>query len=415
MFTVQLDMLQISPDEDNVILKWTLNGYSSEAFSGVYELQQARDMEFASAHTIYQGPLQQISLIRQFDEPAYFRVRTLLESGADANVDPNSKPQPGPWSNTVVVTPQLLSRQTVIPISDYDGSDILAVHSALLRLCVSDADKIAILSLPRHYQAEHAATHIERLTPATYNASEQQSIQYYGRGQARVVPLNPEESRALGFAALFHPWLYINAAESVLADQATQTVLACPADGAICGQMAVTSTQRGAWVASANKPLMDCVGLTTSFNEEVVVNLHEKQVNLIRTRPGQRIVMHWNTLSLDSDFVSLSVRRFMTLLVRMIRREGNRHVFETNDNLLRDAVRAFWEKTLSGLYRRGALRGRNADEAFRVFTGDEVNNRYSNALGRFYVELRVAPAKPMNFIVVRLTQTNTEQLFVQEL
>lgn len=406
MFTLQLDVFVHSPAaEGQVLLSWQLtgDGYTPGAFTGIFELELAYDMEFASGRIIYRGPLTEFFHERQFDELAFFRVRAVLNGSV------------GPWSNTEIVTPELLSRQTVKGISDYDDSDLLAVQCAIIRLCASDADKVAILSLPRHYLAEQVTRHVDRLLPSIGNTPQNLPSAVFGSGHIHVPPLNQGEARSVSFAALFHPWLYVNATESFSGEQVTQLSVAGPADGAVCGQMAATSNQRGAWIASANKPLVDSIGLVSHFKEITQGDLLAKQINIIGTYIGERVVMHWDTLSRDSDFRSLSVRRFMNLLLRLARREGSEHVFESNGNQLRDAVQAFWEQMLSALYQRGALRGRNADEAFRVVTGDEVNNQQSEALGRFYVELRVAPSRPMNFIIVRLTQTDTEQLLIQEL
>ncbi|MBD3314351.1 MAG: hypothetical protein GF344_01075, partial [Chitinivibrionales bacterium] len=107
--------------------------------------------------------------------------------------------------------------------------------------------------------------------------------------------------------------------------------------------------------------------------------------------------------------------RLMNLLVRLVRREGNRHVFELNDERLHYAVRAYWERTLSDLFRRGALRGRRPEDAFRVVMNEGLDQVWSKERGRFYVDLLVAPARPMKFITIRLVRTTTEQVLVEEL
>jgi phage tail sheath protein FI len=41
-------------------------------------------------------------------------------------------------------------------------------------------------------------------------------------------------------------------------------------------------------------------------------------------------------------------------------------------------------------------------EAFEISTGDNVNPPESVELGRFVVEVRFAPSRPLEFIIVRL-------------
>jgi hypothetical protein len=54
------------------------------------------------------------------------------------------------------------------------------------------------------------------------------------------------------------------------------------------------------------------------------------------------------------------------------------------------------------VWRRGALAGRTADEAFFVRCGAAENPPDATARGRLTAEIGVAPARPFEFIVVRV-------------
>ncbi|MBD3316645.1 MAG: hypothetical protein GF344_12720, partial [Chitinivibrionales bacterium] len=297
-YAVHLEVEMVSPADIRTLLGWRLtgHGYSPGAFSGEFELQQARDMMFVSGRVIYRGIRTDINLPEQFDEPAYFRVRAVYGSSV------------GPWSNTVVVLPHLLSRRTMNDISEYDDGDILAVHRALIRLCSIDGDKVAVLSLPRHYRAEQVAAHADGLLPSGGWRARITSTGVGGGDRMRVPPLNGGERRALSYAALFHPWVYLYTSHTIPGPGEAHVVPTCPPDGAACGRMAATSIKRGAWIASANKPIVDCVGLTSHFSEESLVDLINKRVNMLGVRAGNRMVTAWDTLSRDAEFRSLSVR-----------------------------------------------------------------------------------------------------------
>src|SRR6185503_3843076 len=64
-----------------------------------------------------------------------------------------------------------------------------------------------------------------------------------------------------------------------------------------------------------------------------------------------------------------------------------------------------FEAMLGDLFRRGAFAGSTAASAFQVVTGESLNTAPSVEQGRFIVELRVAPARPMAFLTLRLVQT----------
>ena len=61
---------------------------------------------------------------------------------------------------------------------------------------------------------------------------------------------------------------------------------------------------------------------------------------------------------------------------------------------------------LDGMFERGAFAGANPATSYQVVTDSSLNTPQSVDLGRFIIELRVAPSLPMRFLTIRLVQTS---------
>jgi len=342
-----------------------------------FEVQKAKDADFESARTFYHGIETGVELPAHTDAVYYYRVRA------------HRADQPGPWSNTITQLPTSLSVQTLQTIEQYeapqDGQNkslkeqLLDVHKALLDFCAARADMLALLSLPRHYREADMLEH-------------QQALTHLFQG----------DTHRLSYAALYHPWLAFTAGNFI------------PAVGAICGTMAKHTLEQGAWLSSANQPLAGVVALDPDLEQAAWQRLTLAQINLVRQVPRGFIVFNDDTLSRSTELQAVNVRRLLILLRRLALREGNTYVFEPNDVDFRDKVRQRFERLLSDLYVQGAFTGTSPDAAYRVIVDNSVNTPQSLDLGRFIIELRVAPSRPLAFINIRLTQTGPEQLAIQE-
>ena len=102
------------------------------------------------------------------------------------------------------------------------------------------------------------------------------------------------------------------------------------------------------------------------------------------------------------------------MLRRLALREGAKFVFEPNDQRFRDLIQHKFELLLTDLFQRGALVGTTPAEAFRVVVDESVNTQTSIEQGRFIIELRVAPSRPLAFLTVRLVQRNDQSLTALE-
>ncbi len=338
-----------------------------------YELQEAMAPAFESAVAVQQGPATRFDAGPRKPGTAYYRVRASLG------------PRRSPWSAPVRIVIGLQGWEA-LPWQDLT---LTSIHRLMLRTAAGRGDMLALLSLPMAYSAEQACRHADRLRA--------QAEPLAGPGDPPAIGEN--ESRALSHGALLHPWLMIRRD----ADE-----IWFPPDGPACGQLAATALERGAWIAAANRPLRDVVSLSRPGLRPTLAQrqqLLDAQVNLLRSAPIGFIVSSSDTLSPDPDWRPINVRRLMCLLRRLALQRGVTYVFEPNGATLRRTVERGFEALLDQLYRRGALVGASARQAFQVNVGDDLNTRPRRDAGQFWVELKVAPALPMSFLTVLLMRS----------
>jgi hypothetical protein len=271
------------------------------------------------------------------------------------------------------------------------ADDLLALHRLMLRAAAGRGDMLAVLGLPEHYRWHDAIAHANALREDPQ--------------RTMPPPLGNDEQRALSHGALHHPWLHTRRVD---------TLITCPPDGAIAGQLAASALARGAWFAAANRPLRDVVALNLAASDADRQALIEAQVNPVVSGPAGFVLETTETLALDADWRPVNVRRLMCLLRRAALRRGATYVFEPNGATLRRTVERAFEALLQALFVRGAFAGRSAGESFRVEVGEEVNTPARADAGQFWVELKVAPSLPLTFLTVRLVRSG-ERLVSQEL
>jgi phage tail sheath protein FI len=79
-------------------------------------------------------------------------------------------------------------------------------------------------------------------------------------------------------------------------------------------------------------------------------------------------------------------------------------VFEPNDMALWQKVKRTINAFLIGLWRQGALMGATPDQAFYVKCDEETNPPESVDEGKLVVEVGIAPVKPAEFVIFRISQ-----------
>jgi phage tail sheath protein FI len=288
-----------------------------------------------------------------------------------------------PWSRPIQVRVDPADSAELLPHRDVDDAELVRLHRAALGLCAARGDMFALLAVHGQDREDAALGHADSLAAAT-------------------------ERRTLSFGALYHPWLIGRGGE------VSGELRALPPDGAMCGQIAHRTLLAGAWAAPANSPLADVLALTPGLSPERRLDLQEAGVNEVRHEPRGFLLLAANTLARDDELRAISVRRLLILLRRLALRRGARYVFEPNDTSFQRLVQRGFEATLDDLFVRGAFAGDTPASSYRVDTGPEQNTRQSIDAGRFVVQLRVAPSRPLSFLTVRLVQTGDRSLAVLE-
>ena len=262
---------------------------------------------------------------------------------------------------------------------------LLAVQRALLRMCAARGDIFAVLDLPEHFEKDDAVRYFSTLK-ATKGLT---------APTAQVEPFSADETKALSYGAVYHPWLIVR-------EEDFEAVRQIPASGAICGVFARRSAERGAWIAPANEALQNVLGLTSEFRRDTFLDFQDALINLVRLEPTGFLVLDSVTLSDDFDLRQINVRRLLSLLRRLAVKHGAEYVFEPNSERFRRSVQRGFRSLLDKMFVRGAFAGATPATSYQVVISETLNNFQSVEQGRFIVELRVAPSLPLRFVTVRL-------------
>jgi phage tail sheath protein FI len=200
------------------------------------------------------------------------------------------------------------------------------------------------------------------------------------------------------FAAMYHPWL--EAFDPLIRKSGYM-----PPSGAMAGIIARTDVERGVFKAPANEVVRGCTGLSCPYNEGEQDMLNPKGVNLIRAFTGRGIrVWGGRTASSNPLWRYINVRRLFIFVEQTIKNSTNWVVFEPNSEALWGRVQRTISMFLSSQWRIGALAGTSPSEAFFVeigrttMTQDDIDN------GRLICNIGIAPVKPAEFVIFRITQ-----------
>lgn len=204
------------------------------------------------------------------------------------------------------------------------------------------------------------------------------------------------------YAALYHPWLMVF-------DPLDKKNVMIPPSGAIMGIYGRSDNTRGVHKAPANEVVRACVGLDCQFNKGEQDILNPKGVNLIRAFAGQGIrVWGARTVSSDPSWKYINVRRLFIFIEESIKANTSWAVFEPNDETLWVRVQRTISVFLTGLWRGGSLAGSTPEEAFYVNVGRETMSQDDIDNGRLICVIGVAPVKPAEFVIFRITQKTNE-------
>jgi phage tail sheath protein FI len=267
---------------------------------------------------------------------------------------------------TMLSVPDLMSAYQKGALSE---EDVKAVQLAMIAHCELMADRVAILDTPPGLNAQRVKEW--RMDFTGYDSK---------------------------YAAMYWPWVKV-------ADPVAGKQVFVPPSGHMAGIWARNDSTRGVHKAPANEVVRGAVTLELNITKGEHDTLNPVSVNCIRSFPGQGIrVWGARTLSSDPEWRYLNVRRLFNYVEKSILQGTNWVVFEPNDPKLWDSVKRTITMFLRRVWRDGALFGRTPAEAFFVKCDEENNPPENRDAGILTVELGIAPVKPAEFVVFRISQ-----------
>ena len=267
---------------------------------------------------------------------------------------------------TMVCVPDLMSP---VPGQKLDLDQVKAVQTMMIAHCERLGDRVAVIDAPPDMTPQEIKKW--RMETAGYDSS---------------------------YAALYYPWITVN-------DPVTNRNIHIPPSGHMAGIWGRNDATRGVHKAPANEVVQGAVGLAYQTTKGEQDTLNPNGVNCIRAFPGRGIrVWGARTLSSDPAWRYINVRRLFNFVEKSIEGGTQWVVFEPNDRKLWARVRRDVTAFLRTVWRDGALFGSSPTEAFYVKCDDELNPPESRDLGRLIVEIGLAPVKPAEFVIFRISQ-----------
>ncbi|MCU7727323.1 phage tail sheath subtilisin-like domain-containing protein [Actinoplanes sp. KI2] len=276
---------------------------------------------------------------------------------------------------TMVAIPDLVTVATRDDGS-IDEEMFLGAQKQLIDFCEASHNKMAILDTPPGLNATRALEWRARL------------------------------ARDSAFGALYYPNVVVSNPLARPGATNGELSLVVPGAGHVAGVWARTDAARGVWKAPANEALRGIVRLETEITSGEQDLLNPDGVNCIRSF-GSYGTKIWGARTLaktDPSWRYINVRRLFNFVEESIQRGTQWAVFEPNDYDLWQRVKRTITSFLRGLWMQGALVGATPEQAFYVHC-DESNNPPSSVdEGKLIVEIGIAPVKPAEFVIFRISQ-----------
>jgi len=258
-------------------------------------------------------------------------------------------------------------------VAGYDGSDdaklrIKAVQTEMVHHCERMRYRFAILDTPPGLNAQEA----------------REWRQYLGLDSS--------------YGAVYYPWVEIP-------DLNSRGSKLIPPSGPVTGVYNRVDADRGVHKAPANEVVNGVIGLETQLSRGEQDLLNPIGVNCIRAFPNRGIRI-WGARTLDSNgaWRYISVRRLFIMIAASMDAGLQWAVFEPNDGRLWSRINRDVTGFLRNVWRSGGLFGDSEEQAFYVKCDAELNTEEVRDMGQLIIEVGVAPVKPAEFVIFRLTQ-----------
>jgi phage tail sheath protein FI len=262
-----------------------------------------------------------------------------------------------------------------------DDAALSAIHAKLVAHCNLMEDRVAILDCARDIQDDNLV------------------ITADGTGIHRPAA-DPK-----GYGSFFFPYVQVS---DMKPGAKAGTRVFVPPSGHVAGIYARSDAQRGVHKAPANEVIMGALGVRYRVSKILQKSLNPRGVNCVR--PFNGTIKVWGARTLASDpqgdpeWIYTNVRRLFNYLRESIDEGTQWVVFEPNTPELWAKIRRNVTAFLTNVWRSGALFGNTAQEAFYVKCDEETNPPEVRDLGQVVTEIGVAPAKPAEFVIFRISQ-----------
>ena len=260
-------------------------------------------------------------------------------------------------------------------LAGYDGSKeaherVKMVQEAMIAHCQSMKYRFAVLDTPPGLNAQQA---MEWRNYVNFDSS---------------------------YAAMYYPWIEI---ADFSGNGSTSKLV--PPSGHMVGVYNRSDAERGVHKAPANEVVVGAINLELNLSRGEQDVLNPISVNCIRAFPGRGIrVWGGRTLSSDGAWRYINVRRLFVMVEASMDAGLQWVVFEPNDSTLWARVRRDVTSFLRVVWRSGALFGDTPEQAFYVKCDEELNPPEIRDLGQLIIEVGLAPVKPAEFVIFRITQ-----------
>jgi phage tail sheath protein FI len=276
---------------------------------------------------------------------------------------------------TIVAIPDLITIATGEDGS-FDEETYLAAQGKLVDWCEAGGTRMAILDSPPGLNAQRALEWRTKL------------------------------AKDSAFAAAYYPHLIVANPNARPGATNGEKFIKVPPSGHIAGVWARTDGSRGVWKAPANEICRGAARLEIEVTNGEQDLLNPAQVNCIRSF-GANGIRVWGARTLaatDQSWRYVNVQRLFNFVEESLRRGTQWVVFEPNDQDLWARVRRTVSVFLRGLWLQGALVGATPEQAFFVRC-DETNNPAGSVdEGKLFVDIGIAPVKPAEFVIFRISQ-----------
>jgi phage tail sheath protein FI len=325
-----------------------------------------------------------------------------LNGGARCYVVNTGKGQPVTGGGRDRQGLQVLEQVDEVAIVVCPGYTDVASYEAILSHCELMKDRVAILDCQPNVPNIDMLT---RVGTVAADAPRDAAAPAGGRRGANAAPAEPAQPagvrpRQSEYGTIYFPWI------TVRDPLGAQGLVDVAASGHMAGIWARSDATRGVHKAPANEPIRGALNLTYRLTPAEQGELNLAGVNCFRffEREGIRV---WGARTLaasSSEWRYLNVRRLFIMVEKSISRSTNWIVFEPNDRTLWKSIRRDASAFLTYLWRTGALMGRTPAAAFFVKCDEETNPPEVIDLGQVVTIIGIAPVKPAEFVVFRISQ-----------